>query len=393
MSRLDDLVKEKCPNGVKFVELQEVAKIVRGERVTKKDLISDGVYPVVSGGTSPLGRLNQKNRDKDTITVASYGTAGYVNWQEEDFWANDVCLCIYPKSELSNRFLYFYLKSQQQYLYSKTTKAIPDHIPTEVIKELRTPVPPLEVQNEIVQILDNFAELTAELTAELSNRKKQYEYYRDLLLNFDENEQRERVEWFTLADVCMKISSGGTPNRSRSDYYGGSIPWVRTQEVDFCDIEDVEMSITDEGLKNSSAKWIPENCVIVAMYGATAGKSAINKIPVTTNQACCNLQVNEEIAMYKYVYYWVCREYENLKALGQGSQNNINAGVIKSYKIPIPSLEHQKYIVDMLDRFNVLTNDISEGLPAEIEARKKQYAYYRDKLLSFKEQKVGAINA
>ncbi len=147
------------------------------------------------------------------------------------------------------------------------------------------------------------------------------------------------------------------------------------------------MSITDEGLKNSSAKWIPENCVIVAMYGATAGKSAINKIPVTTNQACCNLQVNEEIAMYKYVYYWVCREYENLKALGQGSQNNINAGVIKSYKIPIPSLEHQKYIVDMLDRFNVLTNDISEGLPAEIEAREKQYAYYRDKLLTFEEAK------
>lgn len=147
------------------------------------------------------------------------------------------------------------------------------------------------------------------------------------------------------------------------------------------------MSITDEGLKNSSAKWIPENCVIVAMYGATAGKSAINKIPVTTNQACCNLQVNEEIAMYKYVYYWACREYENLKALGQGSQNNINAGVIKSYKIPIPSLEHQKYIVDMLDRFNVLTNDISEGLPAEIEAREKQYAYYRDKLLTFEEAK------
>lgn len=147
------------------------------------------------------------------------------------------------------------------------------------------------------------------------------------------------------------------------------------------------MSITDEGLKNSSAKWIPENCVIVAMYGATAGKSAINKIPVTTNQACCNLQVNEEIAMYKYVYYWVCREYKNLKALGQGSQNNINAGVIKSYKIPIPSLEHQKYIVDMLDRFNVLTNDISEGLPAEIEAREKQYAYYRDKLLTFEEAK------
>ena len=114
------------------------------------------------------------------------------------------------------------------------------------------------------------------------------------------------VEYRPLEDVCIKISSGGTPNTSHSEYYDGNIPWLRTQEVDWLDILETGVKITDEGLQNSSAKMIPENCVIVAMYGATAAKVAINKIPLCTNQACCNLQVDDEIALYRYVYYWLC---------------------------------------------------------------------------------------
>ena len=121
------------------------------------------------------------------------------------------------------------------------------------------------------------------------------------------------------------------------------------------------------------------------MYGATAGKVAVNKIPLTTNQACCNLQVNSKVALYRYVYYWLTNEYENIKALGQGSQSNINANIVKMYPIVLPCLEEQQRIVDVLDRFYKITNDIVEGLPAEIEARQKQYEYYRDKLLTFKE--------
>ena len=422
MSKLDDLIKEKCPNEVKVYTLGELGTFYGGLTGKSKNDFVDGnakfiTYKNVYSNPALCLDVEDKVKiaDGEKQRTLEYGDIIFTGSSEtpdecgfssvvttktnEKLYLNSFCFFFRlnnPGILLPDFAKHLFRSDNLRYQIGKTASGVTRfNVSKERMKSVKIPVPPLEIQNEIVQILDNFAELTAELTAELSNRKKQYEYYRDLLLNFDENEQRERerVEWFTLADVCMKISSGGTPNRSRSDYYGGSIPWGRTQEVDFCNIEDVEMSITDEGLKNSSAKWIPENCVIVAMYGATAGKSAINKIPVTTNQACCNLQVNEEIAMYKYVYYWVCREYENLKALGQGSQNNINAGVIKSYKIPIPSLEHQKYIVDMLDRFNVLTNDISEGLPAEIEAREKQYAYYRDKLLSFKEQKVGAINA
>ena len=187
--------------------------------------------------------------------------------------------------------------------------------------------------------------------------------------------------------MCKNVVSGGTPNVSHSEYYKGNIPWLRTQEVDWKDITCTELHITKEGYEHSSAKWIPPNSVIVAMYGATAAKTAVNKIPLTTNQACCNLEIDENVANYRYVYYWLTREYENLKALGQGSQKNINAGVVKKYPIPIPTLAEQARIVSILDRFDALTTDIAHGLPAEIEARRKQYEYYRDKLLTFKERK------
>ncbi len=163
----------------------------------------------------------------------------------------------------------------------------------------------------------------------------------------------------------------------------GNIPWLRTQEVDWTDVYDTKVKITKEAVKNSSAKIIPPNCVIVAMYGATAAKACINKIELTTNQACCNLQIDSEVASYKYVYYWIWNNYEKLKSLGEGSQNNLNAKKIKDFEIPIPPMEEQARIVSILDRFEALTTDLQSGLPAEIEARCQQYEYYRNKLLTF----------
>lgn len=184
------------------------------------------------------------------------------------------------------------------------------------------------------------------------------------------------VEYKTIRDICKKIASGGTPTASKSEYYNGYIPWLRTQEVDWKDILDTEIKITELGYNNSSTKWIPKNCVIVAMYGATAAKVAINKIPLTTNQACCNLEIDERIAEYKYVYYWLCKEYINLKSLGQGSQHNINANIIKNYKLPVPPLEVQREIVRILDNFTFLTTELA----AELAARQKQYEYYKEYL-------------
>lgn len=192
------------------------------------------------------------------------------------------------------------------------------------------------------------------------------------------------IEWKTIQDICKNITSGGTPLTSKSEYYGGDIPWLRTQEVDWVDIYDTDIKITNEGVKNSSTKLIPINCVIVAMYGATAAKVAINKIPLTTNQACCNLQIDEDQANYRYVFYWLYNEYRNLRSLGEGSQSNINGQKIKNYSIPIPPLPIQQEIVNILDKFTQLEAE----LEAELEARRTQYEYYRNELLNFEGKEV-----
>ena len=198
------------------------------------------------------------------------------------------------------------------------------------------------------------------------------------------------VEWKTLGEIAENVSSGGTPNTGVEAFYGGNIPWLRTQEVGNGDIWSTSIKITELGLKNSSAKIIPANCIIVAMYGATVGKVGVNKIPLCTNQACANVQINAKIANYRYVYHFLLSQYKYIKSLGAGSQTNINLKIVKSLLIPIPcpnnpkkSLEIQQEIVRILDSFSMLTAE----LQAELQARKEQYEYYRNKLLMF--DKIG----
>ena len=175
-----------------MVYLSSIAEIKRGDRITKAMLVNGGDYSVISGGIEPMGRYTQANRKANTITIASYGAAGYVGFIKEAFWANDVCLSVIPKDEsiIRNKYLYYALKAQQQYLYDNTTHAIPDHIPTSILEGLIIPVPPECVQKDIVNKLDYFTEyiedLSSGLPAEINLRLKQYEYYRDKLLTFTE---------------------------------------------------------------------------------------------------------------------------------------------------------------------------------------------------------------
>ena len=164
-----------------------------------------------------------------------------------------------------------------------------------------------------------------------------------------------KSEWkkVRLGYVCTKITSGGTPKSNNPIYYGGGIPWLRTQEINFSDITRTELCITQEGLNNSSAKWIPANAVIIAMYGATAGKSAISKIPLTTNQACCNLIIDDSKADFRYIYYQLKLDYENLANLANGgAQQNLNARIISDYEIKLPDLPTQCAISDTLSAFD-----------------------------------------
>lgn len=376
MSRIEQLIAELCPEGVEWKELGEVINIQRGVRVVRNQLQLDGRYPVFQNSMKPLGYFGKSNCKANTTFIIGAGAAGEVGFSYIDFWAADDCFVCESRDNLINKYIYYFLLCNQIQLSSRVRKASVPRLSRDVINKIIIPLPPLPIQQEIVRILDTFTDLVAELQAELEARKKQYKYYREQLLKFEGKE----VEWKTLGEVCKYIVSGGTPSTNRSDYYGGDIPWLRTQEIDWNDIYDTGIKISELGLNNSSAKWIKPNCVIVAMYGATAAKVAVNKIPLTTNQACCNLEINDAIANYRFVYHWICKEYENLKSLGEGVQSNINSQKIRRYIIPTPPLSEQERIVSILDKFEALVNT---ELPAEIETRRKQYEYYREKLLTF----------
>ena len=376
---------QNCPVEWKELGDKNVAKLSRGKVMSKQFLEENkGEYPVYSSQTAnngEIGRISSFEYDGEYITWTTDGAnAGTVFYRKGKFSITNVCGLVEINSDqLLTKFVYYYLTiSTKKYVSSGMGNP---KLMSNVMGKIKIPILPLEIQEKIVQTLDKMTEYVTELTSELTSRKKQYSYYRDKLLSF-ENEVYP-VEWKTLLDVSKKITSGGTPDRSNSLYYGGSIPWLRTQEVDFREIYDTELSITDEGLANSSAKWIEKNSVIVAMYGATAAKVGIAKIPLTTNQACCNIEVDEDIANYRYVYHWLTYNYEILKSMGQGSQSNINAGMIKTFKIPVPSLEIQSRIVQVLDNFDTVCNDLNIGLPKEIELRQKQYEYWREQLLNF----------
>lgn len=184
-------------------------------------------------------------------------------------------------------------------------------------------------------------------------------------------------ETIKIEDICTKVTSGGTPKSTNNNfYYPKEIPWLKTGEVNYCRIYDTDNYISKEGLTRSSAKLIPENSVIIAMYGQgdTAGRVAINKIPLCTNQACCNLIVNHEIADYEYVYYALSTMYEKFVSLKNGgAQPNLNAGIIKNVEIPFPELNIQKRISSILSTYDKLIENNQKQIKLLEEAAQRLY--------------------
>lgn len=182
------------------------------------------------------------------------------------------------------------------------------------------------------------------------------------------------LEWdvTTIGELCSNVSSGGTPKSTNEEYYGGNIPWLNTKEINFNRIYDTEKHITNEGFKNSAAKWVKKDSVIVAMYGATAAKVAMNMVDLTTNQACCNLTIDKSLANPKFVYYYLYSNYERLLNLASGAaQQNLNSNIIKEFPINIPSLNVQNEIVNLLSTIDdkiELNQKVNKNLEATIKS-------------------------
>lgn len=193
------------------------------------------------------------------------------------------------------------------------------------------------------------------------------------------------VDYKKIEDVCQNIFAGGTPNTKREDYYDGSIPWIRSGEVDFNVITRAERNISELGYKNSSAKLIRKGSVVMAMTGATVAKSAIVEFETSANQSVCALETNENIITYRFLYYVLAKNYFTIKSSAQGALTSLNLSMIKQIEIPVPSIPIQQEIVRILDSFtSMITN-----LETELASRQKQYEYYRNKLLTFDENDEG----
>lgn len=408
MSVVDELIAQVIPGGVERKPLGDLGEFFRGNGLQKKDLLTEG-FPAVHYGqihthygvwttatesfasNETATKLRQAKRGDLLIATTSeddLSVAKATAWLGETNVALSGDAYIY-RHTLDPRYVAYFFQTEQFQVQKRPfisgTKV--RRISGSSLAKILIPVPPLEVQREIVRVLDQFSqletELETELEAELDARRRQYDHYRSALLD---NHKSAGVEWSTLGSISTRVSSGATPKAGAPEYYfAGTIPWLRTGEVTFGEIWDTEMMITDRALKETGASWIKENCVIVAISGATAARSAINKIPLTTNQHCCNLQIDESRADYRYVFFWVSSKYEELKAFGRGARADLNAKLIKDFPIPVPPLEEQRRIVMLLDKFDSLAKELGVGLAAELAARRRQYEYYREKLLAFGE--------
>lgn len=383
MSKLKELIAELCPNGVEYVKIGDICEVSRG-RVMSKDYLKENVgeYSVYSSQTEndgELGKIATYDFDGEYLTWTTDGAnAGTVFYRRGKFSVTNVCgLLKVKQKDIITKYLYYTLSIEAPKYVNKGMGN--PKLMSNVMSKVKVKIPPIEIQQEIVRILDSFTSLTAELQAELQARQKQYEYYRNQLL-----EQNLEVQRVSLKAIVKHSCSGGTPKKSNLEYYdNGQIPWIRTQDVKFNEITEVEGRITEKAIQETSAKWIPENCVIVAISGATAGRCAINKIKAATNQHCLNMEIDETKAYYRYVFHVLCSKQTELFEKKQGARGDLNASLILALTIPLPSLEVQKQLANLLDNFDAICSDLNIGLPAEIEARQKQYEYYRDALLSF----------
>lgn len=364
MSRIEELIEELCPDGVEYKELGEVCKFNRGTSITQKDT-KIGEVPVIAGGQKPSYYHNSHNRKGDTIAVSGSGAyAGFVT-----FWTIPVFLSdsfsVDPNYEiLIPKYVFYFLKSIQEKIHNTKKGSGVPHVHGSSIYKFQIPIPPLPIQEEIVRILDKFTELEAELEAELESRRKQYEYYCNQLLAF----KGEDVEWKPLKSIAeLKTGSRNTVDAVENGEYDF---FVRSQNI----------------LKLDGYDFDDKECIITSGDGVGVGK-ILHYVSgkYGLHQRAYRIFVIDKSLNTKFLFYYMKNTFYRyiMRNSVSSSVTSVRKPMLEKYPIPIPPLSEQERIVDILDKFDALVNDISVGLPAEIEARRKQYEYYRSKLLSF----------
>lgn len=305
MSQIDKLIADLCPEGVEFRTLASLGEWYGGGTPSKNraEYWTGGTIPWISpkdmGKRVVDSTINQiteaavRNSSAKLVPARSIAMVVRSSILDHTFptalvpviaTLNQDMRAVAPSNEIVPDYLAHILNSRGDEILRTAKKSGGSVASIDSAKLLgfRVPIPPLEVQREITRVLDKFTQLEAELEAELEARRRQYEHYRARVFDFSSSMD---VRWSTLGEISTRVSSGATPKAGAPEYYeNGNIPWLRTNEVSFREVWDTEVKITEHALKKTGTSWIDKNCVIIAISGATAGRSAINKIPLTTNQ-------------------------------------------------------------------------------------------------------------
>ena len=360
MSELERLKKELCPDGVEFKPLGEVCEFKRGDAITRQQTVP-GEIPVIAGGQTPSYYHNKANRPGGTIAVSGSGAyAGFVSYWAIPIFLSDAFSVNPDVSRLSVKYVYYFLKNIQEQIYDVKRGGGVPHVYGSSIRHFLTPLPPLPVQREIVRILDKFAELIDILEQELVLRKKQYEYYRNRLLSFGGD-----VPAVTLGEVCG-LFKGKQLNKERL---------LKTGEY-----PAYNGGVSYSGFTGSYN--VDENTTIISQGGASAGFVQFVECKFWANAHCYYLKPNVEVIDNKYVFYFVKNNQAALMDFKYGAGiPALSSDKITNLSIPLPSLPVQRETVRILDKFTELIDVRGK----ELVLRKKQYEYYRDKLLVFKQ--------
>ncbi len=384
MSKIDELIAKLCPEGVEYKELGEICQNISTGKLNANAMVENGRYPFFTCDSKPY-KIDEYRFDIEAILVSGNGSqVGHVNYYKGKFNA-------YQRTYVLSEFLldvniwyiYFYFKQYlREYIFIHSKKGSIPYITLPMLKNFQIPIPPLPVQEEIVRILDKFTALEAELEAELEARTRQYEYYRNQLLSFEGKD----VEWKALGDIGEFIRG---KRFVRTDMIESGFPCIHYGEMyTYYNVfaKESKSFISEELAKK--LRVANKGDVVIVAAGETIediGKATawLGDSDVVIHDACFTFKSSLNPKFVAYFSRTKLFHDQIKRHISSGKISAINAKGLEKAKIPVPPLDEQERIVAILDKFDTLVNDISTGLPAEIQARRQQYEYYREKLLTF----------
>lgn len=397
-SKLDELIRELCPDGVAFMPIKDVYQRLKGTPITaakmKEIERADGNIRIFAGGKTVIDAYEEDIPNANitrvpAVLVQSRGVIDAVYYEKPFTFKNE--MWAYTHNNITAvKYLYYVLKNNiEKFRESASGMGSLPQISLKVTEDFLLPVPPLPVQREIVRILDKFTERTAaliaELTAELTVRKKQYEFYRDKLLTIS----NEQVAMCNLGDICESIADGDHMPPPKADT---GIPFItisnitEQNKIDFSNTMFVPHAYYDALAEKRKPQKGDVLYTVVGSYGIPVCIEEDSEFVFQRHIAI--LRPKKQIVKPRYMFHAMQSSAFKAQAdkTAKGvAQKTIGLAALAAMKLPVPSLDVQSRIVNVLDNFDAICSDLKIGLPAEIEARKKQYEFYREKLLAFHE--------